>query len=459
MKKILFILFCYLLGSIPIIHAQYNTSSCDAVTGEAIPLDPQPTSGNYDYYGVKVTLNNVPASQVTVQGYIHHDASAPNTGAQFLLVLNPGQITAQTDLSFFQITRWNNAVVTITSVSPCPYDIMVTYAGVPITYEPNGCILKFNSLADVNTVINQLNADYDSYNDDYDSQYPNLTEDQLDDMDEQNGFDEFQKFKDFEAMFGGFCSKRAEIESVENTWLANSFTGTDPDDIDLTFDDAENTIFNNNYSFKVGNDVYQLTSTGIYKNGILQDNGGNTSILNSNNMILVQENLNARNHNSGPMFSMNNFNLSSEIYWGHTNMNMPIMTDCKSNKKKKETVVTNNNRRIDLKISINSFWAFSSVKAKAVSFKKKNGNWKRARTNMGVGCGGTVYEGDCNGSFPFTTRKPSSGYYKRKHLKSPYRSQGVPGTETNWKTYTGLLAGTIDAPDINVAGTVILTFL
>lgn len=83
--------------------------------------------------------------------------------------------------------------------------------------------------------------------------------------------------------------KRAELESIENTWLSNNFNGTDPDDVDLTFDDAENTIFNSSYSFKIGTDVYQLTSTGMYKNGILQDEGGNSINRKPDNFIELPE--------------------------------------------------------------------------------------------------------------------------------------------------------------------------
>ncbi len=144
----------------------------------------------------------------------------------------PGQTTSQTDLDYFHCTPSSVLEVTITSVSPCP-EITSTYAGVTITYEIGNNILRFNSSDDVNTVLDQLDADYENYNDNYENQYPNLTEDQLDDMDAQTGFDEFQTFRNFENLFSGFSSKRAEVENTETDWLNNNFESTDPDDIDL----------------------------------------------------------------------------------------------------------------------------------------------------------------------------------------------------------------------------------
>jgi hypothetical protein len=444
MKKTLGFLAINLLLIATILKAQ--------VSVEAFPINPQ--SGPHNYFGVRVTLAQTYGENVTVTGFIYDEGNGANTNHPFSLTVAAGDLTAETAANFYETDPTATAVADLGT-------LVVGYAGVPITYEANGCILKFNSAADLITVINQLDAANDAHNDDYDSQYPNLTEDQLDDMDEQTGFDEFQKFRDFENMFGGFCSKRSEIESVETAWLANNFTGTDPDNIDLTFDDAENTIYNNNYSVKIGNDVYQITGSGIYKNGVLQDDGGSAGIMNNpNNLFYAGESLNLKELVSGPMMPLNYTALEGEIFGGYNTNFFQLPTPCKSNKKKKETASFNNNtRRMDFKIAIHSIVIRSSVKAKAVSFKKKNGHWKRARTKMAVGCGGTVYQGDCSSSFQFNDRNPYNDYKKRKQLKVAYRSQAqVPGNETIWKTYTNLIAGTVDAPDLSFAATVFLTF-
>lgn len=421
------------------------------VTVEAIPLNPQ--SGQYNYFAVRGTLAQISSYNAIVEGYIQGD---DNTTQPFTLTIPAGDLSVETAFNFFQTCPACGATAELGSYT-------ANYAGVTITYEINGCILKFNSYADVLAVINQLNADDDAYNNGYDSQYSNLTEEELDEMDEQNGFDELQKFKDFENLFGGFCSKRAEIEAIENAWLTNNFTGTDPDDIDLTFDEAMNTIFNSNYSFKIGADTYQKTSSGFYKNGVLLDgSGGGSRILNKKINIIFASSNNAFSQvlNSGSLKSGSYLELSDKMFMNSSLENKILPTPCKSNKSSRESAIFDNNtRKIFSKIVINSLWFVSNVRCVAKSYKKVNGNWKKKRTKLAVGSGGTIYEGDCNGSFQYNARKPYTGFDKRKRLSVPYSSQAqVPGTETNWKTYSGLIAGSVDAPDLNFADTITLTF-
>lgn len=294
-------------------------------------------------------------------------------------------------------------------------DETINYAGVQITYETSSGMLKFNSVADVNTVIEQLNTDYETYNANYDNQYPNYTADQLDSMDVINNFDEFRKFKDFENLLPGYFSKRGQIENTENTWLTNNFSGIDPDSIDLTFDDAENTIFNNSYSFKVGSSLYELRSEGLYVNGILQDDGG---------------------------------------------ASMSFGTVCKSNKKRKAfPTFDNDTRRFKIKVAIHSIAVRSGVHGKVVHYKKKNGSWKRKRAEMAVSCAGTVYDGNCANSFQFTDREPNSGFRKRKQLATRRHTQAQPpSNSTIWKTYSGEVASSFDTPNTSIAGTLLLTF-
>lgn len=281
-------------------------------------------------------------------------------------------------------------------------DITVTYAGVSITYEPGNGILNFNSINDVNTVINQLDTDYDTYNDNYDNQYPNYTTDQLDSMDVINNFDEFKKLKDFENLFSGYLSKRKQIENTENTWLANNMTGTDPDNIDLTFDNAENTIFNSSYSFKIGNNVYQLTSNGLYVNGVLQQGTESNSLMS------------------------------------------PAFTTCKSNKKIKSPpyIPAGTNRQFILKVAINSIGVRSSIKTKVVHYKLKNGYWKRSRASLAAGIIGYVYSPACVSLGNKSKSNPTTGYKKRRQLKAKDWA-----CCTIWKTNSGELTGSFATPE------------
>lgn len=309
---------------------------------------------------------------------------------------------------------------------PCPYECddircknyedycgepVITYAGVNITYEATNGILKFNSMSDVNTVIDQLDADYESYNTNYENQYPTLTEDQLDCVDQLNNFDEFRKFKDFENLFSGYTSKRSQIEATEITWLLNNFSGTDPDILDYTIADEENTVFNSNYQLKIGTTTYEMRSDGLY-----------------------------------------------DISGGGQSMAVPMSTldDCFTNRHKKTFIphATNPDRKFKLKVAIHYFLIRSAAKGKVVSFKKNNNNnWKRSRSNMAVSCTGNVYDNTCTLEFPgISIRNPSpSGFKKRRQLKVVYRFWDT----TKKQTKSGELGAGFSLSD-NITGGVVV---
>lgn len=102
--------------------------------------------------------------------------------------------------------------------------IIVSYAGVNISYYIGSHILSFKNFSDVNTVLNQLDADYENYNEAYENQYPNYTDLQLDSLDSVNNFDELRTYRDFEGNFPGYTSQREALENIETTWINNNFT-------------------------------------------------------------------------------------------------------------------------------------------------------------------------------------------------------------------------------------------
>lgn len=396
-------------------------------TIEAFPANPQ--SGPHNYFGVRVTLSETYGSDVTVTGFIHSGSDEwGNQDHPFTLTVTTGNLTAETAVNFYETDPTGDAAVELGTIT-------TDYAGVSITYETNGCILKFSSVADANAVIDQLNADDDTYNDNYESQYEDLTADEMDDVDDQNNFDVSKTFRDFEKLFGGFCSKRSQIESTETTWLSNDFSGADPDDIDLTFDDAINTIFNSDYSFKIGDDVYHLTSSGMYINSTLFD---------------YDENMAKR-------FAANDYNIS-----GPMSDFMMMMSGCETIKKNKEEhLFDNNNRKFKIKVALHTIGVRSNAHGTIVSYRHKNGHWKLGRIRMAVGCAGTIYYDNCNQSFQFVKRKPDSGYKKKKRIMKGVHTQLADILSPNtliWKTYSGYISASYDLPDFSIAGSLDLTF-
>jgi hypothetical protein len=159
--------------------------------------------------------------------------------------------------------------------------------------------------------------------------------------------------------------------------LANNFTTTDPDILDFTFGDAENTIFNSSYSFKVGINLYQLKADGMYINGIPQEGGAA-----------------ARTQ----------------------------AVACLTNVKEKKPFDISTTQRFKLKVSVTSIGLRSSARGKVVSFKKKSGGgWKRTRVDMAVALVGLARSnivGACDPFETFNRRNSSTGFSRKKSVKT-----------------------------------------
>ncbi|XVJ66628.1 MAG: hypothetical protein HEQ40_10890 [Lacibacter sp.] len=431
MKKLLFFLaagVCFLCTDI---KAQLTTEI----------IQPEPQTGQYNYFGVRLHLEQALDRDLIVSGSIYDDGS-PSNSVPFTLTIFSGTQTAETANNILQACPACGAGVTLGTLT-------ATYANVSVVFDVQANMLKFGSAADFNAVVDQLESDYEMYNTNYENQYPGLSADQLDDMDVQNNFDQFKPFKDFESLFPGFFSKRAEVENIENAWLSNNFTGADPDDTDLTFDDALNTIFNGNYSFKIVNSVYQLTSTGVYVNGVFDEDIGNVAIINNFNNIDNFNTLNSfmpPNIKAGPFYEMVSYGFAP--------------SNCKSNKKDKIfQSFDNDTKRVKQKVSITSIAIRSSAGSKIVYYKRKNnGGWKNARVDMAVTAGGTVYNKVCAFSLQFSLRNPVSDYKKRNRIQVRAKSNfnDYP-TNTIWRTYTNQIGMTFDVKNL-ATGSLALTF-
>jgi hypothetical protein len=420
MKKLFVLLFIstFFLGTL--------TSQ---VTVEAFPMEPQ--SGQYNYFGVRVTLPQTYGADVVVTGYIYDDGS-PDTNHPFSLTVTSGNLTAETADNFYQTSPAENAAAEISTIG-------TTYAGVTIIFEVTDNILKFASTSDAIAVLDQLDEDYEDNYNYYDSQIDtSQSVEVLDSIDEANEFYPRITYRNFEDLFPGFVSKRSQIEEIESDWLYNDLSGTHPASVDLTYDDATNTICNSNYSFKIGNDVYQLTSSGLYINTVLQDN---TKVKNMHDGIFLNDMLqNSDFFFSGPFASMNESIAINEKL-------QDPMTVCKSNKKSYKSPAykyDNNTKMFELEVAIHSVGFRSSVKAKVVHYKlKNNGHWKRSREKMAAWVGGNTYGGSCASYGTVNLREPSTGFQKREEKKSVVHTS----SPVIWKTYSGEISGSFDSPN------------
>lgn len=114
MKKILGIIFISLLVHSSALLAQV----CEGVSAEAFPMNPQ--TGLYNYFGVRVTLEQVYSQDVTVTGYIY-TAGSPNQNNPYTLTITAGNLSEETGAGFYATSPADNAAVDISTVNPCPF--------------------------------------------------------------------------------------------------------------------------------------------------------------------------------------------------------------------------------------------------------------------------------------------------------------------------------------------------
>lgn len=274
--------------------------------------------------------------------------------------------------------------------------IIISYAGVNISYYTSNHILGFNDTNDVNTVLNQLDADYENYNTTYENQYPNFTALQLDSLDSVKNFDQLQAYKNFEAKFSGYTSKRRIFENNETTWLNNNTIGADPDSLDYTVDNSDNAICNSSYQLVIAGTTYQWTSTGLITVG-----GTQPAVINSPTAVSCFSN-----------------------YRGGSPLNV---------------YSSDNTRWCKLKVAVNSSLIRGEAKAKVKSFRKKSGKWKRSRVDMRVRILGPLYRGnDCTFFENVDQSKPAQGYSKRYELKTLHRVWAIQANIFS-NTFSGIL--------------------
>lgn len=262
--------------------------------------------------------------------------------------------------------------------------------GVDIAYEIDNEILRFANWEDYDNSVKFLDKLYEDYNEARDAQFANgLTEEEMDDLDDADGFDPFYTYKQLENRFHGFTSKRQIIERTEITWLNNDMTGIDPDSIDYTFDDSENTFFNENYEVKIGCIIYRMTEEGL------------VDLSNYEGLANNQSNSNEENQNS--------YSTESD-------------DKCITNTRESDRYYYGANRMTKNKVAINTFFVRSSAKAKAVNYRQKNnGRWRRSRNDVAVAILGEVYDKQCNQKENIGLRNPLTGFKKRGEIRELYR--------------------------------------
>ncbi len=225
-------------------------------------------------------------------------------------------------------------------------------------FTTSGTMLSFPTFQDYENTINLLESQLEAHQEAFYSQYENLTDDELDDIEDSTGFEPQQPLIDFENQYGFSNSLRVKYNDLEEVWLNNEELDslTDPDN-DILFDEVEQALWNEHQEVMIEGKVFafgKLQAT--YE--ILDDFG--TSLTKINNGEDVS----------------NDPNIIT------TEKNHSICTTWRS---KTSYHAYANRRKVKKTLLLRSVPWFTKTKGKITSYKKRRGRWRKRPTYIGLG--------------------------------------------------------------------------
>lgn len=125
-------------------------------------------------------------------------------------------------------------------------------------------MLVFQDYAHLETVVEGLYAELEQHEDDFNEQYGHLTFEEMDNIEEETGWDVDQPLIDFENNLD-FKSRRAMIREMEEAWLAQSDIDVDfannPNNLDFHSPEMR-AVLNKKGEVKVGDEVWDAIPKG-----------------------------------------------------------------------------------------------------------------------------------------------------------------------------------------------------
>lgn len=216
-----------------------------------------------------------------------------------------------------------------------------------------------------------LEQAYEAWQDAFEAAHGSLSEDDYEAMVASLGWQDEQPLIDFEAAIG-YISYRANMSSLEDAWLANGAPDPGPYADDVFVDEVMGTMFNKDGAAMIGGtilyyapdgDVYYIPSDNqdcsVYE--CIQSGAGGC------NMDSVQIRKANGSSACGPYYVVED---SVEYYYN------------------------DGDRKVSWFMKFNHTGGLSGqhvFRSEIRAYKKKNGNWKRRRTALGVNLEGTAF--------------------------------------------------------------------
>lgn len=239
-------------------------------------------------------------------------------------------------------------------------------------------ILSFNSVADYEATINELENQYENWNENFEKQWEHLSDEEYADKQEELNFDEFSPLKDFGKQTG-IKNLLTKIEEENERWLNN-------EELDFDADPEKNYPFEDDFMKALLNDKQEIiigTSIFFGKNNEFYE------IPNKNFEVL--ENI----RNNQPL-------KDSTLIRNKTKM---LMGSCRSWAQRGEVQQVGNNRRYKMIVALRSYFFWTTALTRVVNYERIRGRWRTRPTSLKVRVAGQVRSGGrCDISSQFLSR-------------------------------------------------------
>ncbi len=248
-------------------------------------------------------------------------------------------------------------------------------------------MLSFPDMAYFVNTQSNLEIQVEDHDDNFVSQYGNMSEDDLIDFEEDSNFDDELPLTEFESIYS-FQSLRRHLINAENAWL-DQFGPNDNFDVSespyhhFIMDEAMRAMLNVDAQAQIGEYLTQFTRFGYIQVPV-------------NNLELF---LNVVNDPAGTTGWMNH----SEVtvvggYYGSPAGNFdPQSLDpdtngvfCVDDINDKGQINFTDNRKVSWEHKLRGSYVFVKAKAKTRGFKHKRGKWRCRRLNISVGLNGDI---------------------------------------------------------------------
>lgn len=229
----------------------------------------------------------------------------------------------------------------------------------------SGDMLVFQDMDHFEKCAICLEYEYDLYNDQYDSQYPEATAEELDALDSINNFNQWEPFLQFENSLY-FSSLREKVENEHTQWLESTPAesidfANDPDSIPV-FRQSIRALLNEAGYSKVGQDTISVED---WQNKSIWDECG----------------------------------FLRTSWYTYDSNDDPALAD----------------RKIKMKVRVKSGVVNSNLVGEIKHYRKIGGKYKARRAKLKVQVTGTSFNGDCE-IMPQVWNK-LKGYRKRRNLQ------------------------------------------